>query len=311
MTAEPSEARARTAIRRLALAGVAVVLVVLGMSALLRLRAAGLGCADWPACYGQARTLTEDGGMALARLLHRIAATAATFAVIGIGVFATTQARRFRRELVLSAIMFGLLVALAALGRASARATEVAVPLGNVVGGMVLLALLAGVAFPASNSWPWPPRRLGVLGQLAVVAVLLQIALGVMTSATHSGLACTGLLDCGTAAAPLHWDAGQFDPWRPPAPSAALHLLHRAGALLLGPLLLALAWGLRAAAPLRALVLAAAVLLQAALGLALAGLALPLPLAVLHNSAAGVLVVAVVAARGAAANRPARSRDLI
>ena len=40
-------------IRSLALVRTAVAVIVVLVSAMMRLKAAGLGCADWPACYGQ------------------------------------------------------------------------------------------------------------------------------------------------------------------------------------------------------------------------------------------------------------------
>ncbi|MCC7548336.1 MAG: COX15/CtaA family protein [Burkholderiales bacterium] len=300
--ADPSHVRARRLIRRLAAAGVLVVIVVLAMSALLRLRAAGLGCADWPACYGQTPAAAA-AAPALPRLLHRVSAMAATFAVIGIAVFATVRVRLFRGELVLSGVMFALLAGLATLGRGSAGATQVVVPLGNVLGGMVLVALFSWIAAAGMRRQASAPRWLPPLAWAALLALLVQVGLGVMTSATHSGLACPGLSACTSA----QWQElpGALDPFRPPAASAALHALHRvAGVAVLG-LVLAVAWASRRVSPELALLLGAFAVLQAALGAVLVAASLPLAVAVVHNVGATVLVCALVAAaRAGVPSRP-------
>ena len=297
---DPSHARARRLIRGVAAAGVAVVVIVLSMSALLRLRAAGLGCADWPACYGRA-----DAGAtvpSLARLMHRMAAMAATFAVVSIGVIAASRPRPFRRELASSVVMFVLLAGLAALGRSSADAQSAAVPLFNVLGGMVLLALFARIATAGvrhdANVPGWGPP----LARAGLFLLLVQIALGVLTSATFSGLACPGLLGCGNGSAlrPLPLASGSM---LAPEAGAALHMLHRATALALLAVLLSLAWGLRRSHRALALLLVAAVLLQVALGVVMVAASLPLALAVAHNVGAALLVCVLSAAQHAVAPR--------
>lgn len=129
-------------IRWLAAAGVVVVMLVISTSALLRVSAAGLGCQDWPACYGRSATSGVETGDAaqprLARFLHRISASAAGAAVFGIGLLAVTQPRRHRRELVFAGFLALLALGLATLGRATPRATAPAVAMGNALGGMLV-----------------------------------------------------------------------------------------------------------------------------------------------------------------------------
>ncbi len=295
---DPSPARARRVIRAVAAAGILLVLVVLSMSALLRLRAAGLGCADWPACYGRA-----DAGAtvpSLARLMHRMSAMAATFAVVSIGVIAASRPRLFRRELASSVVMFVLLVGLAALGRSSAGAQSAAVPLFNVLGGTVLLALFARIATAGvqhdAHVPGWGPR----LTRAGLFLLLVQIALGVLTSATFSGLACPGLVGCGNGSA-LRALPLASGPMLAPEAGAALHMLHRATALALLAVLLPLAWGLRRGHRALALLIVAAVLLQVALGVVMVAASLPLALAVAHNVGAALLVCVLSAAQHAVA----------
>ena len=75
-----------TRLRRIALAALLLILAVTTLSAYMRLANAGLGCADWPACYGaQLRTpdaaiAASDTSVAIARVLHRLAAMVAQLA---------------------------------------------------------------------------------------------------------------------------------------------------------------------------------------------------------------------------------------
>lgn len=299
MTDEADIRRLRL-IRVLALAGVLIVLLVLSSSALLRLRALGLGCADWPACYGQVQS--EAAGPSLARVLHRFSASLAGASVIAIGVLALSRPRRFVRELTIIALMLVLLVALAYLGRATPGAQVPAVALGNVLGGMLLAALLGHLALPACRQAP-APLWLRAAVWSALLLAFAQIALGVLTSASHSGLACPLLPRCNADAFFPGWTWTDFDPWRAPAASAGVHAAHRIGGLLLLLLGALAAWGLRRRAPPLALALGLLLAAQSALGIVLVIQQLPLAAAVAHNFGAALLLLALVAAQRLSAGR--------
>ena len=294
---ETAQQRARKVINRLAAFGAALLVVVMMMSALLRLRAAGLDCLDWPACYGKVQRATA--GHSIPRLLHRITAIAAMFAVVSIAIFASTHPRFFRRELAMSAAMFALLIGLAILGRSSTGATAPVVPLGNVIGGMLLTAMFAWIAQGDTRRGPPAPGWLAALSWTTLFLFLLQVALGVMTSASHSGLACTGILTCVTDRLWEGWEVGQFNPWREMPPSAAVHAAHRIGALAILVMGLFMAYGLRGVCRVRAAVLGTAVLMQSAIGVALVVYSLPLLAAVAHNAGAAALLITLVAAHHA------------
>lgn len=307
---EASGRRPRTPahlIRWLAAGGALIVLLVTTTSALLRVSGAGLGCADWPACYG--RTDERRDPPRLARLLHRVAASGAGAVVLGIGLLAIAQPRRHRHELAVFTVLAGLALGLATLGRATPGALVPAVAMGNVLGGMLMASLLAWLALgnrsrgersgaePADGSG----RASGWLRWLAALALALAfiaIALGVMTSASYSGLACPGLPACTGNGSASDWDAADLDPWRLAAGSPTIHMAHRAAAVLAGAAALALAWSIgrldRAGQRLRNLLLAA-LALQFLLGIGLVELGLPLPLAVLHNLGAAALLLVLVA----------------
>jgi cytochrome c oxidase assembly protein subunit 15 len=299
-------------IRWLAAAGVFVVLLVTTTSALLRVSGAGLGCEDWPACYGREAMGPTNRAQPprLARFLHRVSASAAGAVVLGIGLLALTQPRRHRRELSFFAVLAVLTLGLATLGRATPGALVPAVAMGNVLGGMLMASLLAWLALGERGGGLHPPAWLPRLSALALVLAFLAVGLGVMTSASYSGLACPGLPLCtpggGTTA---DWSAADLHPWRTAAGSPAIHMAHRGAALLAGAVTLALAWNLgrlgAAGRRLRNLLLVG-LALQFLLGVGLVTLGLPLPVAVLHNLGAAVLLLALVATQHRLASRSVR-----
>ena len=286
-------------IRWLAAVGALVVLLVTTTSALLRVTNAGLGCEDWPACYGRA----ASGGDPVhpprfARLLHRVAAATAGGVVLGIGLLALMQPRRHRRELAVFGILALLTLGLATLGRATPGAHVPAVAMGNVLGGMLTASLLTWLALERHGGDRRAPARLRGLSILALTLVFLTIGLGVMTSASYSGLACPALPSCTMQGSMAEWFPSDLDPWRTSAASRTIHMTHRVTAVIAGAVTLALAWSLgrfsRAGRRLRTLLLAA-LALQFLLGIALVKFGLPLPVAILHNLGAALLFLALVA----------------
>jgi len=287
-------------IARIALAGVLLVLLVTTSSAYMRLTAAGLGCGDWPACYGQ-DAARSAAPVPVARLLHRLSASAAGAAVLAIALVAFVNRRRLARELGVAAVLLALTLGLALLGRATPTAQSPAIAVANLLGGMLMAALLWWLAL---GSWrrvrATAPRWLPWLSGLALGGLAVQLALGAMTSTTYSALACTTLPDCAGQWWPQTWSAAEFDPTRPlsdrAGPSAAIHLAHRYAAVAVATLVLALAaalWRHR-----RGLAFAVAGLLglQVALGVLAMALQLPLGIVLAHNLAAVMLLLALVAA---------------
>ena len=305
-TADPLYSMQRL-LRAAALGGVLVVLLVTTSSAFLRLRALGLGCEDWPACYAQREAAAPaSAGPSAARIVHRISATLAGAAVFGIGLIALGRPRELRRELALAALMLLLLVGLAWLGRATPGARVPAVALGNVLGGLLLAALLWWVALGPRRAPGHGPAWLIAASWAALLLTFAQIGLGVLTSASHSGLACTAFPGCTLDGFPGPWSAAELDPWRPSAASASLHMAHRLGALASALAIASIAWALRRRAPALAAGLALLLAAQVAAGIALVLSSLPLPLAVLHNVLAALLLLTLVAAhhRSAALAKP-------
>ena len=291
--------------RRLAWAGMALMLSVIVLSAFIRLSQSGLGCEDWPACYGpplpeqllhaSART---DASVVMARLAHRVVATA--LLVLVLGLVLTTWGARPRRwgEVRLAAGLLLMTLALAALGVVSSGAAAPAVVLGNLLGGFVTLALcwrLAVLTGPA----PTPTAALRRWSWLALALLLLQVALGGAIGATYAALACGGWTECTRIALSAGWDWGVLNPWfsatadTPALPQrgAWLQLLHRGGGLLLLPVLAAVGWSaLRQGMRREALALVVLPLLLLVLGSLLGSAEFPLLQVLAHNLAAALLL---------------------
>jgi cytochrome c oxidase assembly protein subunit 15 len=290
--------------RRLVNIALALVLVITLSSAFIRLSQSGLSCPDWPACYGAqakapAAALSEGSPVLFARVMHRIAASAAGVLFLAIAVLGWHRWRNDSRRAV-AVVLVVLAGLLAWLGKYT-PSTLPAVTLGNLLGGMALLGLLAWLRQSDIRSeTPQAQSRLWIWVALALVA--LQIALGGLIGARHAALACTGLPGCSGGFWPHGADWRAFDPFLlndglSDASRQALHLAHRLGALLLAALLAWIGWRharLRGAHQALGITLLALVTLQISLGAAMLLTGFPIALAVLHNALASLVLIVLV-----------------
>lgn len=295
-------------LRRLAWLCAATVLAVTTLSAFIRLSNAGLGCVDWPRCYGQraveARTgaarSEEATATAVARLAHRAMAVLALVLIFLLLMVSFGEAPRLRAQGGIAIALLALAIFLAVLGRWSSGSRVPAISIANLIGGFAMLALSLRLAIGAGAS-PSPPRlRIGA--GTAMLMLLAQVAVGGLVSASHAGLSCVGWSDCHAAARAIPWST--LDPWREPlltagppfnAAGALAQSIHRGLALLLVPVLLPLAvhaWqhGRRRTAAVLLALLAA----QLVVGLAMVQGALPFGLALAHNLLAACLLATLV-----------------
>jgi len=296
-----------------------LVFVVILLSAYIRLGDAGLGCADWPACFGQIgvhdnRSLAEGGPLlppSAARTFHRVAATLFGFFVLGIAYLAIRIRKHGGPGITLPLIVLGLTVFLSVLGVVTPSPLIPAVTTGNVLGGMAMLALLWWISLriqPQAAEEKMATQRLRPWARLALVVVAAQIALGAWTSGSFAGPSCAQLSGCAGAVYSAQTLARGFEPARrlerdaqgkviTDASAPVVHMTHRIGALLT---LLFLGWlGFKArtgGGPLRSSgnVLLAMLVLQVVLGLAGIAAGLPLLLVTAHNAGAALLLLAIV-----------------
>ncbi|WMC10313.1 COX15/CtaA family protein [Oceanimonas pelagia] len=297
-----------------------LTLVVVVLGAWTRLTDAGLGCPDWPGCYGFHYVPATAGEHALAaarfpdaplevakarnEMIHRYAAGTLGLTILLMALCSLKHSnRRYRLP---AFVLLALVIGQATLGMLTVTLNLLPfVVMGHLLGGFTILSLLF---------WLWcrhgthagtrhDGRDLSGLFRLALAALVLQIALGGWTAANYAAMACTELPVCqGDWLGQWQWSA--FHPHGMPAENyqygvlsqaerATIHAAHRLWAMVTALLLLALAWRLVRRPGLRGwgLALASMVLVQLALGLANVVLHLPLWVAVAHNGGAAVLLL--------------------
>jgi heme a synthase len=301
----------------------AFCVVVLG--SYVRLSDAGLGCPDWPGCYGalsvpQSETAIQSAQQAYPdrplehakawkEMAHRYLAGSLGLVVLALAGLAYKHRQHIRSSWQLSAALVVLVALQALLGMWTV--TLLLKPLIvtlHLLGGMSTLALLCWIAVRNTTqpSIAVPPAQQKWL-RLALLVWLLQVILGGWTSSNYAALACTDFPTCHG----LWWpDMDLYDAFHltralgESRDGGQLHLdaltaiqwVHRLGALLV------LAWGVvsvrillqrETARPL-AWALLVVLLLQISVGIGNLLLQLPLVLAVLHNAGAALLGICLV-----------------
>ena len=291
----------------LSIAAAILALVVVVVGAYVRLSDAGLGCPDWPLCYGRPlpAQIADAGAHAKAwkEMAHRY--LAGTLGLLIVALALAAWGTRRSRGIALATV---LLVAFqSTLGMWTVTMLlKPAIVTAHLLGGMTTLALLVWLAL---SQWPHVPapemRTLRGAALFALGVAAVQIALGGWVSANYAALACPELPLCRGALVPPMNFADAFHVVRelgrtgegellPIEALTAIHWTHRLFALVtLAVVLAAAARALPVIRPL-GIALAALVLLQFGLGLANVALALPLPLAAAHNAGAAFVLVALV-----------------
>ena len=326
--------------RRLALVVAVLALVVAVLGAWVRLTGAGLGCPDWPGCYGRMvvgpdgpRTAAViDGGKAWREMVHRYVAGALGLAIAALALVAVRDRRRGSAVPLALPVALVLLVAFqAALGAWTVTLRlQPAVVVAHLLGGMAILGLLwrlhLGPAAPAGagrarHGWLRPAVAVGV----AVLA--LQIALGGWTSANYAALACPDLPTCHGSWWPDGDYVAGFRLWQESGTGfeggvlsgearVAVHMVHRVGAVITVLYLTGLCAGAlwrgrrgRGGRRDRGLVAAtvsvlALLVVQIGLGVSNVWLGLPLGVAVAHNAGAALMLLALLTMHHRSGRRP-------
>lgn len=310
-----------TRARAIALLALYVALVVVPLGAYVRLSDAGLGCPDWPGCYGKLVGVPEhpdehaaaaqafpdkpvESGKAWKEMIHRYVA-----GTLGLLVFAACLLAWRRRPLTSIALAV-VIVFQALLGMWTVTLLlKPVIVTAHLLGGMAVVALLTVLVMAEPGAWRRiAPRGTVGLARLALVLLIVQIALGGWVSSNYAGLACQDFPTCQGGWWPS-MDFGHGFTFRrelgyagdgsllPFEALTAIHWLHRLGALLVALVLGLLIVRLGGARDWQAwaFVLTVTLVLQVGLGIANVQLSLPLPLAVAHNFGAALLLLHVVA----------------
>jgi len=297
----------------------ALIVVILGAYA--RLADAGLGCPDWPGCYGQLlvpdvvsseyeRPL--DIAKAWKEMVHRYAASTLGLAIIVIFIFAALGKTERAQSIRVPAALLLLVGFQGALGMWTV--TELVHP------GIVTMHLLGGLSTTTLIFWLLLNQRKPIqLNQdiskrdkiiLVVVTVLLafQIFLGGWTSTNYAALSCGEYFpSCLDQMWPDNMDFENAFYWGPlgidyefgvlenPARSA-IQMVHRIGALVITGALIGLAFAYKNYTMLRNNIFIILLLLSIQVGLGIINVVMSLPMfaAVMHNAVALGLLLSLI-----------------
>ena len=215
--------------RRLAIAGVLLCLVVVGLGAYVRLTAAGLGCPDWPGCYGHLTpsAAAHDAGIgtsfanrplepgkAWREMIHRYAVGTLSLVILLLAVLAVRTRRHRLVSVPLALALPATLIVQALLGMLTVTwQLDPPIVTLHLLLGMTTLALLWWLLLSLPRS-SWGEAALHSAGRsisgggaariasawrltlLGLAALALQIALGGWTSSNYAAIACPDLPTC-------------------------------------------------------------------------------------------------------------------
>ena len=311
--------------RALSKLAVMLALCVVVLGAYVRLSDAGLGCPDWPGCYGALSVPQSESAIAAAQqaypdkpvqhakawkeMLHRYLAGSLGLLVLGLAVLAYRRRQSLKTPWQLSSGLVVLISLQALLGMwtVTLLLKPVIVTL-HLLGGMTTLAVLTWIAAKHTQRTTTvvsPVRYLWL--RLALLVWFLQLALGGWTSANYAALACTDFPTCHGLWLPqmdVHdgfyllrglgesRHGGQL----PLSALTAIQWVHRIGAAVVFTWCLIAVVVLTRKASTRpwAWRLLAVLLLQVGIGIGNLVLHLPLVLAVAHNAGAALLGILLV-----------------
>lgn len=316
---------------RLTCAAVCLAFFVVTLGAYTRLKDAGLGCPDWPGCYGQ--LIVPSSKLALstaqhifsgqvveplkawAEMTHRyVAGTLGVMILVILGRSLWTR-REYHSPLGLPILIVLLVIFQASLGRWTVTLKLLPpVVMLHLLGGFTLLVLLSLLALRLGHFFRevkrTDQRRFKIWALLGLVLLVLQIMLGGWTSANYASLACPSFPFCNNAMIPPLDFSHAFTIVDKIGPSYQGGLLdqvtritiqfsHRLGALCVASYWLCFLLYLLAKAESKIIlrfttVIFCLLVVQVILGVSNILLMLPVHVAVSHNAVAAILLVVVV-----------------
>ena len=318
--------------RNLILITMLLAFVVIVLGAYTRLSDAGLGCPDWPGCYGKLIGVPESASdiaqankeftravevdKAWKEMIHRYVAGTLGILVFIIALVLFKRDQNGERHIGLGIFIAGLLVFQAILGMWTVTwQLKPIVVVGHLLGGFILFNLLG---------WQWlrtlslpdltniqMPNSMYLFSWLVVIVLFCQIALGGWVSSNYAALACVDFPTCQQQWWPDMDFHNAFILWRGlgvdyefgvldhPA-RVAIHMTHRIGALVTTLVILyyfAKLWRYAGNSKLlrnSSVIILVALIAQVSLGVINILFHLPLMIAVLHNAIALILLFSIV-----------------
>lgn len=324
--------RALLRFKKLALLGTFLALIVVVLGAYTRLSDSGLGCPDWPGCYGRMAVPGSSDEISAAQqaypdrqfetakawteMIHRYVAGTLGLLVFFLAVMAWRNRQERKQPVALPVFLVPLIIFQALLGMWTVTALlNPAIVLAHLMGGMATLGLLWWLALtPAQEKPEIPDHLLARTSLTALIVLSIQIALGGWTSANYAAVACPDFPTCQNQWLPdadfsdgfdmIHkiddHNAKDFEGGVLSHPArVAIHVTHRYAALLVVVFHSFLGLLLFFRSPNRAvsrsgLVLIGATLVQVFIGIGIVRFGLPLSLAAAHNVLAAFLLLTMI-----------------
>ena len=313
--------------KRIVLVSVILTLCVVVFGAYVRLTDAGLGCPDWPGCYGtltvpesieaitKAQQIYPDSPVestkAWIEMIHRYLAGVLGILILIIAYTSYKKREEIAVPVALPVFLVLLLLMQAALGMWTVTMLlQPTIVTLHLLGGMSILGILTFIAHrhlgSVNNNISINSGLLFAI-RLSLVLLFLQIMLGGWTSTNYAALACTDYPTCHGAMVPAMDFKNAFSIFRELGLTIegeslsleALHAIqwvHRVGAIILSVYLVIMAISLSAYPSIRFYknLLLVVLAIQFIIGIANLLLHLPLALATAHNLGAALLVIILV-----------------
>lgn len=315
-------------LHRLAMIAAIIAFCVIVLGAWVRLSHAGLGCPDWPGCYGQLtwpdameeiatanQAFPErpfESNKAWREMVHRYLAGSLMLLVFAMSwlTWRGPEALRKFRLLTTTLVVLIILQALLGMWTVTLKLKPIIV-MAHLLGGLTSFSIILWLMFSSRRQFADKPsmsiRRMRGSIMTAIVILGMQIALGGWTSANYAALACPDVPTCGGQWWPdadfregfilwreigVNYEGGLLDQQS----RVAIHLVHRIGAVVTLLVLITLAFRLLKIPRLRTggQILMSLVLAQFTLGIFNVVLYLPLPNAVAHNAGAALLLATLL-----------------
>ena len=311
--------------RNLIIFAIILALFVIVLGAYVRLSDAGLGCPDWPGCYGSmivdesyegvanaAENFPErpfEASKAWKEMAHRYFASTLGLVILILTYMAWKRPALGQRGLTIGLSL--LVMFQSALGMWTVTLlVKPFIVMSHLLGGLATLSLLLLLLLRIGNNRLAKEQKNNNIKKLAIVALvvlIIQIALGGWTSTNYAALACPDFPTCfGESWNPDVDYAEGFVLWRglgidyefgvlTNEARAAIHWVHRIGALITTLILTILVFRLfRVSAIKEGLFVANLLVTQVLLGVFNVLLSLPLSIAVAHNGVAALLLLSLV-----------------
>ena len=257
---------------RLITASLVLAIAVIWMGGFTRITDSGLGCPDWPGCFGQMVMPTDSERLAYLQerypeihvaahkgwieMIHRYIAGLLGLLILAAAVMGLKRRNVPGYPAMLSVLLLGLVILQGAFGMWTVTMKLLPkIVTAHLFGGLFILTMLYYLRHRLSRLVDGDLRmmRIQPIVMLGIVLLFVQIILGGWVSTNYAGWACPGILSCAPGATVAYDFRQGFDIIMDVGPNyeggllslearAAIQMVHRAGALVVAVYWVWLLW---------------------------------------------------------------------